>query len=161
AILEAKREAVLFNVLPYGRPAVVRKLRPLLDGCDALKSAVHQIIPYCSIRGIPIAIVCNGPQLVIFQAIIFSESPLHVECYLFNGFGTYLTNFHVLWKLLSPEGVAENRALRDLGLHRNPRIPPKASSAIPEPTQYRYRSQFQEDLRALASLLLEEVEDDP
>jgi hypothetical protein len=161
-ILEAKREAVLFNTLPYGKPAVVRKLSPLMEACDELKSAVHQIIPYCSIRGVPIAIICNGPQLVIFQAFIFGQSPLDGECYLFNGFDSYLTNFNVLWRLLSPEGIAENRALRELGLHRNPRIPPKASSAaIPEPTQYRYRSPFQEDLRMLASLLLEEVEDDP
>jgi hypothetical protein len=112
-------------------------------------------------HGTPIAIICNGPQLIIFQAMIIGQSPLGGECYVFNGFDSYVTNFPVLWRLLSPEGITENRALRELALHRNPRIPPKASTAIPEPTKYRYRSAFQENLRALASLLLEEIQDDP
>lgn len=161
AVLEAKREAAVFDALPIGRPAIVRKLGPLIAACGTLESAVKQVVPYCSIRGVPIAIICNGPQLVIFQAIIAGQSPLDGECYLFNGFDNYLTHFPVLWRLLSPEGIFENRALRELALHRNPRIPPKASTAIPEPTKYRYRSTFQENLRTLASLLLEEIEDDP
>jgi GTPase SAR1 family protein len=161
AVLEAKREAEVFNALPIGKPTIVRNLAPLLVACKTLESAVKQVIPYCSIRGVPIAVICNGPQLVIFQAIILGQSPLDGECYLFNGFESYLTNFPVLWRLLSPEGIAENRAFRELALHRNPRIPPKASTAIPEPTKYRYRTIFQENLRTLASLLLEEIEDDP
>lgn len=161
AILEAKREASLFQELPFGKPSIVRKIAPLVEACKTFEAAVHQVIPYCSIRGAPIAIVCNGPQLAIFQAVIIGQSPLDGECYLFNGFLSYLTNFPVLWRLLSPEGIAENRALRELALHRNPRIPPKASTAIPEPTRYRYRSSFQENLRTLSSLLLEEIQDDP
>jgi predicted type IV restriction endonuclease len=161
AVLEAKREAKLFDALPAVKPNVVRKLRPLLDTCKNLEEAILQVIPYCSIRGAQIAIVCNGPQLVIFQALVVGESPLDGECFLFNGFDAYLEHFALLWTLLSPEGIAENRPYRDLALHRNPRIPPKASLAIPEPNRYRYRSQFQENLRSLASLLLEEIEDDP
>jgi GTPase SAR1 family protein len=46
-------------------------------------------------------------------------------------------------------------------LHRNPRIPPKAAESIPEPNRFRYRSEFQENLRDLSSLLLEEIEDNP
>jgi GTPase SAR1 family protein len=161
AVLEAKREAVFFEALPFGKPTIVRKLGPLIYACKALEAAVLQVIPYCSIRGIPIAIICNGPQLVMFQALVIGGSPLDGECYLFNGFESYRTNFPLLWRLLSPEGVAENRGLRELALHRNPRIPPKASTAIPKPTQYRYRNSFQENLRTLASLLLEEIQDDP
>jgi GTPase SAR1 family protein len=161
AILEAKREAATFDFLPIGRPTLVRKIAPLLAACKALNAAVLQVIPYCSVRGVPIAIVCNGPQLVIFQAIILGQSPLEGECFVFDGLESYLTNFPTLWRMLSPEGVSENRALRELSLHRNPRIPSKASSAIPEPTKYRYRTAFQENLRILASLLLEEIEDDP
>jgi GTPase SAR1 family protein len=161
AVLEAKKEAVLFDILPIGKPSTVRKLEPLLHACKKLEAAVLQVIPYCSIRGTPIAIICNGPQLLIFQAIIIGQSPLEGECYLFNGFDSYITNFPLLWRMLSPEGITENRALRELALHRNPRVPPKASTAIPEPTKYRYRNSFQENLRALGSLLLEEIQDDP
>jgi hypothetical protein len=161
AVLEAKREAKAFNALPIGKPSVVRTIGPLLSACKNLEEAVHQVIPYCALRGAPIAIVCNGPQLLIFQAIVIGQSPLEGECYLFNGIEAYLQHFTVLWSLLSPEGIAENRALRDLTLHRNPRIPPRASTAIPEPMKYRYRSGFQENLRSLASLLLEDIEENP
>ncbi|NKX15821.1 hypothetical protein HGG75_05165 [Ochrobactrum pseudogrignonense] len=57
------------------------------------------------------------------------------------------------------EGVAENRAYRDLTNIRNPRVPPKAITSIGDPMAYRYRSDFQENLRALASVLLDSVED--
>ena len=74
---------------------------------------------------------------------------------------SYLQHFPLLWSLLSPEGITENRALRELARHRNPRIPPRASTSIPDPMEYRYRSGIQEYLRSLASLLLEEIEENP
>lgn len=40
-------------------------------------------------------------------------------------------------------------------------MPPKASASIPDPTGYRYRNTFQENLRQLSSILLEEIEDNP
>jgi GTPase SAR1 family protein len=161
AVLEAKREAKVFNILPIGKPTIVRKIAPLLATCKNLEEAVHQVIPYCALRGAPIAIVCNGPQLLLLQAMVIGQSPLEGECYLFNGFDSYLQYFPLLWSLLSPEGLAENRAFCELALHRNPRIPARASASIPEPMKYRYRSGFQEYLRSLASLLLEEIEENP
>ena len=68
AVVEAKREAKPFNALPSAKANIVRKLKPLLETCNNLEEAVLQVIPYCSIRGAQIAIVCNGPQLVLFQA---------------------------------------------------------------------------------------------
>lgn len=161
AILEAKREAARFEIPPTGTASTLRKLEPLLRTSKTFSSAVHQVIPYCAIRGAQIAVVCNGPQLAIFQAIIPGQSPLDGECYFFNGFDSYISNFPLLWKLLSPEGITENCAYRDLALHRNPRLPPKGSASIPEPFKYRYRNDFQENLRSLSGLLLEEIEDNP
>lgn len=161
AVLEAKREAKLFVVQPTGKPAIVRKIQPLLQTSKTFKEAVHQVIPYCAIHGAQVAVICNGPQLAIFQAIIPGQTPLEGECYFFNGFDSYIEHFPLLWRLLSPEGITENCAYRDLALHRNPRIPPKASTSIPEPLKYRYRNSFQENLRSLSSLLLEEIEDNP
>jgi hypothetical protein len=122
AVLEAKREAKAFDALPFGKPSVVKKIEPLITACKNLEQAVHQVIPYCALRGAPIAIVCNGPQLLIFQAMVIGQSPLEGECYLFNRFDSYLQNFSLLWSLLSPEGIAENRALREFAMHRNPRM---------------------------------------
>jgi predicted type IV restriction endonuclease len=161
AILEAKREAVVFKALPDTSNRRARKLRPLIEACPAFADAVQQVIPYCALEGAQIGIVCNGPQLAIFQAIAIGSSPLDGECFLFNGFTSYKDDFPLLWTLLSPEGVAENQAYRRLAEHRNPRIPPKASASIPDPTGYRYRNPFQENLRQLSSILLEEIEDNP
>ncbi len=161
AVLEAKRESVLFEVPPIGNPALARKIRPLLLSSKPFEECVRQVIPYCAIHGAQIAIVCNGPQTAIFQAMIPGQSPLDGECYFFHGFDSYIEHFATLWKLLSPEGITENCAYRDLALHRNPRVPQKASTYIPEPHKYRYRNDFQENLRSLSSLLLEEIEDNP
>ena len=161
AVLEAKREAKHFASLPYGKPTVVRRLAPLLEASQTLSEAVTQVLQYCVMRGAPLAIVCNGPQLIVLQALTPGESPLKGECYYFNCFDDYLKYFSQLWSILSPEGVTENRAHRQLSYHRNPRIPPKASTFLPEPQKYRFRSPFQEDLRSLSSLLLTEIEDNP
>lgn len=159
AALEAKREAVAFALLPAAGSAAVRKLRPLVSSCATLESAILQVLSYCTLHGAQIAIVCNGPQLLILQSHIPGQSPLDGECYVFNGFASYDHHFPLLWKLLSPEGIAENRAYQQLSHHRNPRIPPKAYTAIAEPMAYRYRNEFQENLRTLAELLLDEVEE--
>lgn len=161
AVLEAKREAKLWTTLPTGTSHQVRKMASLLKVSKHFEEAVHQVMPYCVLRGAAIAIVCNGPQLAIFQAITIGQEPLKGDCYLFDGFSEYIANFSLLWTLLSPEGITENRALRDLAQHRNPRIPAKASQAIPEPNRYRYRDSLQEELRQLGSFLLEEIEDNP
>lgn len=161
AILEAKKEAIIFDVPPSNSNIVLRKLQPLIAASKSFKDTIVQVIPYCAMRGAQVAIVCNGPQIAIFQAITPGFPPLEGECYFFNGFQSYIDNFPLLWKLLSPEGIEENHASRDLALHRNPRIPPKGSTVIAEPFRYRYRNEFQENLRSLSSLLLEEIEDNP
>jgi hypothetical protein len=91
AVLEAKREAKIFNTLPIGKATIVRKIAPLLTACKTLEEAVHQAIPYCTLRGAPVAIVCNGPQLLIFQAMVIGQSPLEGECYLMGSNHIYKT----------------------------------------------------------------------
>lgn len=161
AALEAKREAKKFNFLPTSRPSSARKLRPLIDGCATLKSACTQVITYCALHGARLAVVCNGPQMVIFQSVGQGASPLDGECFVFDGFEAYLSGFATLWRFLSPEGVYENVAVRALADLQNPRIPVKASTILADPKAYRYRTPFQDNLRTLATVLLEEVEYNP
>lgn len=161
AVLEAKREAKLWEVLPAGNTRKVRKLESALQHSKNLSEVIHQIMPYCVLKGAPIGIVCNGPQLAIFQAITIGQEPLKGEFYLFNGFEEYIEKFNILWTLLSPEGVGENRALSDLSSYRNPRLPSKCSASIPEPNKHRYRDRLQNELRDIGSFLLEEIEDNP
>lgn len=161
AVLEAKREAKHFESIPRGKATRVRKLAPLVAASKAFADASAQVVPYCSLKGAQMAIVCNGPQLAIFQALTPGYPPLEGECYFFDGFNDYVEHFPLLWTILSPEGVWENRAYRDLNIHRTPRIPPKASIAITDPKRVLYRNDFQENMESLSSLLLEEIEDNP
>ncbi len=161
AVVEAKREAKTWQTLPTGDPKKLRRLQPALLASSNFKDVVDQIIPYCAIKGAPIAVVCNGPQLAIFQALTIGEEPLKGEFYLFDGFSDYCNSFSLLWTLLSPEGIMENRALRYLSLHRNPRLPAKCSTSIPEPNRHRYRDTLQNELKDIGSFLLEEIEDNP
>jgi len=112
AVLEAKKEAKHFDLPPQGKPSLVRKLKPLLQTSKNFDEAVRQVLLYCTMHGAPIAIICNGPQLAIFQAMGTGFSPLEGECFFFDGFKTYLDNFTLLWSFLSPEGIIENRAYR-------------------------------------------------
>jgi hypothetical protein len=41
AVLEAKKEAKVFDIPPIGKPTIVRKLAPLLAACNNLQNAVH------------------------------------------------------------------------------------------------------------------------
>lgn len=66
AVLEAKREALEWNLPPGGRFDRPRSLKSAMTLCPKFAQVVHQIIPYCSIRGIPVAVVSNGRQLAIF-----------------------------------------------------------------------------------------------
>lgn len=159
AILEAKRESRSFGDLPSANPSKVRKIAPLLAASKELKCAFAQCLTYCAQKGARLGVVCNGPQLMIFQAVVQSGPPSEGECFFFDGFEDYLKNFDLLWKLLSPEGVRENRAYRDITIHRSPRLPPKASESIPDPLRHRYRSDFQENIRTLATLLLEGIDE--
>lgn len=161
AVLEAKREAKLFASIPRAKPTAVRKMASLVAASKNFAEATAQVIPYCSMQGAQIAVVCNGPQLAIFQAMTPGFRPLEGECYFFDGFDHYVEFFPLLWTILSPEGIAENRAYKDLGAHRTPRIPAKASLSIPEPNRVLYRNSFQENMQSLSSLLLETIEENP
>lgn len=160
-ILEAKKPAKIWQDVPQSSKSKLQSIEALCLSSKEFKEAANQILPYCVRKGAPLAVICNGPQMAVFQGITIGNEPLKGECFFFNGFDDYVSNFPVLWKLLSPEGVTENRALSELAKRRNPRLPPKASTFIPEPMQYRYRNQLQEELRTLGSILLEEIEDNP
>src|SRR5262249_51558795 len=66
-IVEAKREGLYFS-LPIGITSPVQKLTSLTDGGlgKNLKAAAQQVVGYCGANGVPLAVVCNGTQIVAF-----------------------------------------------------------------------------------------------
>lgn len=160
-ILEAKKPALLWEDLPQGAANRTRSIETLCASSPAFKAAVTQVIPYCALKGAALAAVCNGTQLAIFQGVTVGNEPLKGHCFFFDGVESYLKDFQLLWTILSPEGVTENRALNELSKQRAIRLPPKVSNFLTEPLGYRYRNHLQEELRNLGSMLLEEIEDNP
>jgi GTPase SAR1 family protein len=161
AALEAKKEAKKFKFLPTSRLRGARKLRPLIEACSVLKAACSQVISYSALHGARLSVVCNGPQMVLFGSTGQGASPLDADCFVFDGFGSYVDSFANLWRFLSPEGIYENVAVRTLSDLQNPRVPAKAATVLGEAKAYRYRTPFQENLRTLATVLLEDVEYNP
>jgi hypothetical protein len=64
-IVEAKREGIYFS-LPVGITSLVNGLATLTNAKDgkAFKGAIGQAASYCVRRGVQLAAVCNGAQLV-------------------------------------------------------------------------------------------------
>jgi predicted type IV restriction endonuclease len=67
AVLEAKREGVTFE-LPAGFGRRMCKLSVVSDSAKGVAQALGQALGYCQQRGIGVAIVSNGHQLVAFLA---------------------------------------------------------------------------------------------
>ncbi|HAS22764.1 MAG TPA: hypothetical protein DCR51_06410, partial [Idiomarina loihiensis] len=68
AILEAKREGKTFEIPAGPSKSLISDLPSIIkldaDSSDAIKQAQE----YCSQRGVPIAIVSNGHQYIVFLA---------------------------------------------------------------------------------------------
>ncbi|WP_444911909.1 hypothetical protein [Microbulbifer sp. PAAF003] len=94
AIVEAKREGRVFN-LPAGiNSNKITDLRSITKVSLEAKEAIEQAQNYCSSRGVPLAIVTNGHQYVIFLASRQDGvSVLEGNAVVFNGLGDFKSNF--------------------------------------------------------------------
>jgi predicted type IV restriction endonuclease len=92
-VVEAKRPALVWDDVPQASKKKVRSLETLCLNSKELGDAVTQIIPYCARKGAALAVVCNGPQMVIFQGVVIGNEPAKGECFFFNGFSDYLQSF--------------------------------------------------------------------
>ena len=157
AILEAKKEVLVFKFPPISKNSKSTKLRNIYNFCDNAKNAIDQVFGYCSRRGVPLAIVCNGPQMIIFQTIVSGQPFLDMDCHFFDGIENYEDDFSTLWDFLSPNGLYEGIALSKLNLNRALVIPPKPSVVIANTFEKKPRNNFQENLNALCDLLLQSI----
>ncbi|WP_162907210.1 AAA family ATPase [Allorhizocola rhizosphaerae] len=157
-VVEAKREGVHFT-LPAGlagrRSVDLRSLRddPLCD------KAVRQVLRYCQDRGVPIAVLTNGRQLVAFYASRQDGvPPLNGRALLFSSLDEMLADFDSLWNNLSREGIGLKTLQRHL-LGKSPRAlpPPKPSDQIQGYKTLRIRTHLETDLKQLGELFLQDL----
>lgn len=158
AILEAKREGVHFEIPPGGNKKKI-SLHSLMANSAETKAAINQVQSYCSIRGVPIAIICNGHQLIGFLASrqdgisVFDGSAV-----VFDGLADIENNFPLFWKLFSSFGIKEHHIYHFLS-DSTSGIPNKLSSKLVNYPSARYPSELQSNLRQLSDIFLNDILD--
>ncbi|WP_124820248.1 hypothetical protein [Micromonospora ureilytica] len=157
-VVEAKKEGIHF-VIPSGltgRRSV--ELRTLLEDATTA-AAIRQVLGYCNERGVPIAVLANGHQLVAFYASRQDGvRPLEGRAVMFSSLDEMVENFPVLWECLSREGIAL-RNLQRMLLGRAPRAiaPGKLSDQIRSYSELRPKSSLETDLKFLGELFLQDL----
>ena len=160
AIVEAKKEGIYFTLPPglSGRRLIEI---PTLTTDLATKAAIEQVARYCQTRGVPVAIVCNGHQLIAFYASRQDGPPLEGQALVFSSLQEMLDDFRALWTNLSRDGMAGRNLQRLLLGMRGVLSPPgKLSDQIPSYPGFRIRSGLETDLRILGGAFIQDIENE-
>ncbi|WP_275922563.1 hypothetical protein [Burkholderia sola] len=161
-VIEAKRAGKYFDIPAEVNGGIIRSIRSLTLMSSEFQAAFSQAQKYCSDRGIQIAVVTNGTQLVVFLGVRNDGiPPAEGKCLLFNGVNQLQRNFPRLWQAISPN--AENRKilLNDLSSSMPTGVPVRLSSYLPGYPSFRYPSASQQSLRTLSDLLIEDAPNTP
>lgn len=158
-IIEAKKASIPFKFPPRGAKASARvNLRSLSSFDNTLKLAIEQAQTYCQSRGVQYAAISNGPQLVIFLATrLDGKSPLDGDSLVFTSYEDLVKGFRIIFETLTPDGIKEKRLTDILGASEIEALPPKLSVNCLDYFQYKYASEFQENLKNAASLVVEDL----
>lgn len=157
AILEAKREGQAFSTPSSPRRDLRIDLKSIFLASREAELAIKQAQEYCSKRGVPIAIVTNGHQYIIFLAS--RQDGTHVfdgNAILFKSLDHLYKNFPTAWQLISSAGIKERNIFSYLTFGDNG-IPDKLSSKLQNYPIARYTSEMQSSLRQLSELFLQDV----
>jgi hypothetical protein len=162
-IIEAKREGIYFN-LPVGITSLVNRLSTLTDGKNGkpFKAALEQAAGYCARRGVQLAAVCNGTQIVAYLGVRTDATPpMEGATLVFTSLSAMRENFSELWHNLSPSGVEARNLYITLREGETPTVPQSLSSQIPHYPGHKRRNDIQTGLQILADMFLEDITRDP
>ena len=160
-LVEAKREGVHFSI-PAGWTRDVVKLDTLFSVSEDTKKAIHQALNYALQRGIPIAAVSNGHQIIAFMASRQDGiPPANGSALVFSSPTAMLDRFPQLWDTLSPAGVAEGNLARKLSAVSLSAPPDKLSSRIVGYPGYKNRNPIAVELQILGGIFIEDITRDP
>ncbi len=155
-VVEAKREGVYFE-LPPGLQRRVNLVSITRDN-HQIGAAVTQVAEYCHKRGVQLACVCNGWQLISFVAVRGDGvPPLDGDAFVFDSLRDMVEGFSDLWGFLSRPGVVAGRVVRELTHELGEVLPPRLSSQIPSYPGYKDRNKFQTGLQIMSELVLQDL----
>ncbi len=159
-IWEAKREGIVFELPANHKKTLQVDIPSILQVSESANKAIHQVRGYCSERGVQVAVVTNGFQIIAFLATRTDGiPPLEGKALVFDSLDHMYDNFNKAWQFLSYEGVQENRIVHYLTSGKIG-IPPKLSSKLVEYPKIRYSSNLQADLKQLSELLIQDIIED-
>ncbi|GIL37607.1 hypothetical protein [Phycicoccus sp. DTK01] len=160
-VLEAKRTGLHFEV-PAGTDSGTLSLRQFAAYSPTNQKAVDQVLAYCQHAGIPIAVLCNGVQIVAFLGSRSDGvAPREGDAVLYKSLADARQMFVGLWDQLSLPGVESGALLRQLASARTLAVPPAPLSAsIHQYPGYRIGSAMETDLSILGDLFIQDVVND-
>lgn len=157
-VVEAKKEALQFNIPPSGRKKHICSLKAIIDSCPVAKKAIEQVFEYCTRRGIEIAIVMNKYQLIAFIASRRDGvPPLTGDALVIRGKEHLKEEFSVVWNYLSSYGVKDRLICDYLTSGEKVYLPQKISSITSKYSDFRYKNENHKDLEILSQLLIHDI----
>lgn len=160
-VLEAKRVGLHFEV-PVGTDSGTLSLRQFMDHSPTNRKAVEQVLEYCQHAGIPIAVLCNGHQIVTFLGSrADGVAPKDGDAVIYKSLEDARAQFGALWDQLSMHGVESGALARQLSSNQTLAAPPPPLSAsIHQYPGYRIGSAMETDLSILGDLFIQDVVND-
>jgi GTPase SAR1 family protein len=162
-IVEAKREGAHFSV-PVGLSSLIHRLPSLTDGREGAptKAAAEQVAGYCARRGVAMAAITNGTQIVAFLgARTDGIPPLRGAALVFPSLSAMRENFRTFWDNLSRPGVEARTLHLTLREGERPATPEPLSAHLGKYPGYKQRNDIQTDLQVMAELFLEDITKEP
>lgn len=158
-IVEAKKASAQFKCPPRSNRASFRtRIKSLVEFDSHLADAMVQVASYCQSRGVQLAVVANGPQLIAFLANrVDGIAPMEGDALAFFGYEDLIKGFNLIYEAISPDGVTEKRLLTHLSTNAPTALPPKLSATCLDYFEHKYSSAFQENVRNAASLVFEDI----
>jgi hypothetical protein len=161
AIWEAKREGIGFT-LPLGLTSGIVRLSSVMGTGGGIDAAIRQVLEYCQHRSVGIAVVCNGKQLVAFLANRQDNvPPLEGKALVFTSLEEMCLKFRLLWDNLSLPGAEARRLHKALQSETIQPPPDKLALRISGYPVFKNRNPFQNNLKMLAELFIEDLANIP
>jgi hypothetical protein len=160
-VVEAKKEGIYFE-LPAEFGARTAKLATLRQLDKGVADAIDQALNYCLTRGVALAVVANGHQLIAF---IGSRQdgvpPAEGRALVFSSLEDMRESFPDLWNSLSRPGIDSHYLYSRLQGQSQPPPPEKLSSQLINYPGEKNRNQLATELQILGGLFLEDIAQAP
>ncbi len=156
-IWEAKREGKTFELPANPKKNHLIDIQSIIQFSEENKKAINQVKDYCSNRGVQIAVVSNGRQIITFLATrTDGKPPLNGQALVFSSLDNMLDNFNLMWQMLSRDGISQRSVIRYL-TSGEIITPSKLATHLIQYPKIRYASTLQATLRQLSELLILDI----